>query len=77
MPFTGSPSNYLQFYFVINELSHTSVFNGGPLESHFGSPGIQKHVYMFLDLRRAKVAVQGAAIKYGRMAPSLEPFWLL
>ncbi len=28
--------------------SHTSVFNGGPLESHFGSPEIQKHVYMYL-----------------------------
>ncbi len=28
------------------------------------------------DQRRAKMAPQGTPIKYGRMAPSLEPFWL-
>ena len=31
------------------------------------------HVYMFLDLRGAKMALQGTPIKYGLQ----EPFWLL
>ncbi len=32
---------------------------------------------MYLDLRVAKMALQGTPIKYGGMAPSREPFWFL
>ncbi len=33
-------------------LVYMAVFNGSLVGSHFGSPEIQKHVYMYLDLRR-------------------------
>ncbi len=41
--------------------SHTSVFNGGPLGSHFGSPEIRKHVYMclFWIYQLLKMALSG------------------
>ncbi len=55
------------------------------LESHFGEliePErlyllVYMSVYMYLDLRGAKMALQETPIKYGGMAPSREPFWLL
>ncbi len=39
-------------------------------------PEIQIHVYMFMDLRGSKMALQETPIKYGGIAPSREPFWL-
>ena len=60
--------------------SHTSVFNGGLLGSHFGSPEIQKHVYMYLDLRGIHTCiinmVADGAVLAPQIVPQKEPKWV-